>query len=95
MMFLRWFRASRRMLVSPLPRRSLSRSEKGRTPAELADSIAPVAPSSSVVAPIHHSDDEDDDGNELYLECLIVLPFVIPTLTEMIVTWGAGSRRHA
>lgn len=64
--------------------------EKEKTPAELADSIAPVAPSSSVVAPIHHSDDEDDDGNELYLNASIVLPFVIPTLTEMIVTWGAG-----
>lgn len=63
---------------------------KEETATELADSMAPVAPSASVVAPLNHSDDEDDDSNELYLNAAVVLPFVIPTLTEMIVTWGAG-----
>lgn len=56
---------------------------------ENADTVAPVKPSSSIVAPSHISEDDADD-NELYLDASVVLPFVIPTLTEMIVIWGAG-----
>lgn len=56
--------------------------------AELADTPQRIIPSSSVVGRSNRSDDEED--NELYLNAAAVLPFVIPTLTEMIVTWGAG-----
>lgn len=56
--------------------------------AERADTAVRVAPSSSIVAPDYRSDDEDE--NDLYLNAAAVLPFVIPTLTEMIITWGAG-----
>lgn len=68
--------------------------------AELADTPVPITPSASIV-PRHHREvelDEDDDddsgdgagGGEVYLDASAVLPFVIPTLREMIVTWGRG-----
>lgn len=57
--------------------------------AERADTAVQVKPSASIVAPSHISEDEDEEP-ELYLDASAVLPFVIPTLTEMIVTWGAG-----
>lgn len=57
--------------------------------ADLADTAIRIKPSSTIVTPSHISEDEDEEP-ELYLDASAVLPFVIPTLTEMIVTWGAG-----
>lgn len=57
--------------------------------AELADTAVRIKPSSTIVASSHISEDEDEEP-ELYLDASVVLPFVIPTLTEMIITWGAG-----
>lgn len=51
-----------------------------------ADSVVPVAPSQSVVP----APPDEDLPDTLYLDASAVLPFVIPTLTEMIITWGAG-----
>jgi hypothetical protein len=38
----------------------------------------------------HESDDDEPNKMEIYLDASVVLPFVIPTLREMIIAWGAG-----
>lgn len=66
---------------------------------KIADTPIPIKPSNSVVASngaTVFSEDEDEDeytrgsSGEIYLDASVVLPFVIPTITEMIVTWGRG-----
>jgi hypothetical protein len=42
------------------------------------------------VRPTIYEDESEDERDPLYLDALAILPFVIPTLREMIVTWGAG-----
>lgn len=72
-----------------------------------ANSTAPIPPSPSVVSPtsLFLNDNEYevsyDAGSgsaplELYLDASAVLPFVVPTLAEMVFVWGyglGGSRR--
>ena len=75
--------------VAPTTSHTKTNSE---TAAELADTPVQVRPSSTVVAAPTRDTflDGEDNKPELFLDASAVLPFVIPTLTEMIVTWGAG-----
>uniref|UniRef100_A0A060T561 ARAD1C03256p n=1 Tax=Blastobotrys adeninivorans TaxID=409370 RepID=A0A060T561_BLAAD len=50
----------------------------------------PSEKESSPVQPTIVKQDDDEDVPELLLDASMVLPFVIPTLREMIMTWGAG-----
>lgn len=42
------------------------------------------------VQPTLHEEESEDESDPLFRDASIILPFVIPTLREMIVTWGAG-----
>lgn len=54
----------------------------------------PSSPSTDVPADkqeeVISDSDSDDKSNDLYLDSSKLLPFKLPTLREMIVTWGAG-----
>ncbi|CAN6617072.1 hypothetical protein TRVA0_006S03818 [Trichomonascus vanleenenianus] len=52
--------------------------------------VEPTPETSVLQSTIERRYHGDEDEPELYLDASVVLPFVIPTLREMIVFWGAG-----
>lgn len=63
----------------------------------LNDELSPIQPSTPTSPATNFAFDSGSAPLELYMDASAVLPFIVPTLTEMVFVWGhgLGGTRHS